>query len=57
MQRQLRLQTAAKRMAWGSRVEAEIGVAGDGGDEDGGGEEDAYGEFFGEAVVGGARRG
>jgi hypothetical protein len=32
-------------------------VAGDGGDEDGGGEGDAYGQLFGEAVVGGGGSG
>ena len=32
------------------QIEAQIGTAGDGGDEGGGGEEEADGDFFGEAM-------
>ena len=41
----------------GQEVEAELGKTGDGGDEDGGGKEDADGEFFGQAMCAVAGKG
>ena len=47
MKRQLRLQRMAKRNAGSDEDGAEGRMAGDGGDEGRGGEEESYGEFLG----------